>query len=390
MSEGKADAVGKADHVALVITRFGDGGVERMLVNTANGLAELGVEVSLLAGQSQGPYLDLLSPRVRCCVLDQQRPQQCLAAFLRATRPGAAISGKLADDRILIGARDAAGVATRVYFRVGNPLGYRAGARNGNPLARWWKLRNLRRLYHRADGYIAVSRGIADDLVRYLDVPRERIHVLPNPVVTDALLNQPRTRPGHPWFAPGEPPVILGAGGLRQQKDFSTLIRAFALLRARRRCRLVILGEGRQRRRLERLVRNLGVEEDVDLPGWKPDLHAYMAHAAVFALSSRWEGFGNVLVEAMALGTPVVATDCPTGPREILQGGKRGALVPVGESDALADALDGALEVPPSTDLSRQAAEPYRVVRSAMAYLDALGLKPTESAVFCPHGAKGV
>ena len=143
----------------------------------------------------------------------------------------------------------------------------------------------------------------------------------------------------HPWFAPGAPPVILGAGRLTEQKDFPTLIRAFALVRKKHPARLMILGEGEERSKLETLVQELGLEKEVSLPGFVDNPYKYMKRAAVFVLSSRWEGFPNVLVEAMALGTPVVSTDCPNGPAEILENGKWGELVPVGETQSLASAV---------------------------------------------------
>jgi len=143
----------------------------------------------------------------------------------------------------------------------------------------------------------------------------------------------------HPWFAPGEPPVILSVGRLTKQKDYPTLIRAFALVHRERPARLMILGEGEERPKLEALIQELSLDDDVSLPGFVDNPYAYMARSAVFVLSSAWEGLPTVLIEAMAVGTPVVATDCPSGPAEILEGGKWGKLVPVGDVEALAEAI---------------------------------------------------
>jgi len=143
----------------------------------------------------------------------------------------------------------------------------------------------------------------------------------------------------HPWLAPGEPPVVMGIGRLAPKKDFTTLVRAFAEVRQDVRARLMILGEGPERAELESLVRTLDLEADVALPGFVDNPYAYLARASLFVLSSRWEGLPTVLIEAMFCGAPVVSTDCPSGPHEILNGGRYGRLVPVGDLSALAGAI---------------------------------------------------
>jgi glycosyltransferase involved in cell wall biosynthesis len=168
--------------------------------------------------------------------------------------------------------------------------------------------------------------------------------VIYNPVITPSLLAQAKLPPNHPWYAPGEPPVILGVGRLTRTKDFPTLIRAFAELRRERAVRLLILGEGEEREALGQLARELGVARDVGLPGFQENAAAFMAGARVFALSSVGEALPTVLIEALAAGARVISTDCPSGPREILQDGRLGALVPVGDAGALAQAMSDALD----------------------------------------------
>lgn len=359
--------------VVLFISDYGAGGVERMLVNTARALSERGLRVALVLARNKGAYLDELPATAERLVLDGDLVAG-LAKTLRERRPCVAISGKLDDDSILADARDEAASECRIFFRVGNPLGYRLVARRLNPIGRWLKLLRLRRLYARADGCIAVSRGIKGDLQRWLHIPEHKIHVLPNPVITPEFHEHASIDPGHSWLRTGEPPVILGVGGLREQKDFSTLLRAFAITRSQCPCRLIILGEGRQRRRLEALARRLGITQDFDLPGWRAESHAFMARAAVFALSSRWEGSPNVLVEAAEFGTPIVATDCPYGPREILQDGRYGELVEPGDLEALAAALHRILIRPHSDNRVSEAATPFRMEESGRRYALALGL----------------
>jgi glycosyltransferase involved in cell wall biosynthesis len=173
--------------------------------------------------------------------------------------------------------------------------------------------------------------------------------VIYNPVITDEFPALASQAPDHPWFSPGQPPVILGVGRLTPAKDFANLIRAFTEVRRQRKARLIILGAGQEGDGLEALARELGVANDVALPGFRPNALAYMRAAAVFVLSSAWEGLPTVLIEALAAGTLVVSTDCPSGPREILQDGRLGALVPVGDAGALAKAIVHALDKPSAT-----------------------------------------
>jgi len=189
------------------------------------------------------------------------------------------------------------------------------------------------------DAIVAVSHGVAEDFARSFNIALRKIQVIYNPIVDEELLKKAEEPLDHPWFQKGEPPVILAAGRLHVQKDFPTLLRAFALVRREIPSRLVILGEGEKRKELEELAQELGIREHLDLPGFVENPYKYMKRAAVFVLSSQWEGLPTVLVEAMACGCPVVSTDCPSGPREILENGKWGKLVPPGDPVKLAEAI---------------------------------------------------
>ena len=167
----------------------------------------------------------------------------------------------------------------------------------------------------------------------------ESIEVIYNPTITPELSQKSQESVDHPWFAPGEPPVVLGVGRLEQQKDFPTLIHAFAKVRQMQTAKLVILGSGREEKKLLSLVNELDLSEDVAMLGFVENPYAYMAKSAIFVLSSVWEGFGNVVAEALAAGAPVVSTNCPSGPAEILDNGKYGELVSVGDSQAMAEAI---------------------------------------------------
>jgi glycosyltransferase involved in cell wall biosynthesis len=204
----------------------------------------------------------------------------------------------------------------------------------------------VRWAYPRADAVVAVSQQLAGELEQFLGQSAGTVQCLYNPVIGKDLAQLGGAALSHPWFATGQPPVIVGVGRLALQKDFANLLQAFALLRQRRPARLMVLGEGPLRADLQQLAEQLGVAADVALPGFDPNPYRFLSRAAVFALSSQYEGLPTVLIEALALGTPVVATDCQTGPREILQGGVLGRLVPVGDAAALAEALGHTLDAP--------------------------------------------
>ena len=204
-----------------------------------------------------------------------------------------------------------------------------------------------RLLFPAADRIVAVSEGVADSLVRKLGVPRMKIVTIYNPVARPEIGALTGEIPDHSWLSEPGPPVFLSVGRLVPAKDFMTLLRAFHRVSSSRPARLVILGEGPQRNRLERFVRRMGMAERISLPGWAPNPFAYMNRASVLVVSSKYEGLSLVLIEALACGCPVVSTDCPSGPAEILCNGQIGPLVPVGDDAALAAAMEHLLDNPP-------------------------------------------
>jgi len=232
-----------------------------------------------------------------------------------------------------------------------------------------------RRFYPMADAYIAVSQSVADDLVGAVELPAEDVATIYNPVVTDALLARAEEPLEHPWFADGEPPVVLGVGRVVRQKDFPTLVRAFARVREKRPARLLLLGETKKPRRLRRLVqliRELGVEDAVQFGGFVDNPLPYMKRSAIFALSSAWEGLPGALIEAMACGCPVVSTDCPGGSAEILAGGALGPLVPVGDDEAMAEAILQQMEQPTEKARLQARAHEFALDVSVDHYLEVL------------------
>ena len=225
-----------------------------------------------------------------------------------------------------------------------------------------------RYLFSEATHFVGVSQGVSESLATAVEVPREKITTIYNPVITPDIRAKAAEQPDHSWLWDDGAPVVLAVGILERQKDYPTLIRAFARLVTRRPCRLVILGEGSKRKEVEGLVEESGLTDRVSLPGWVENPFAFMARASLFVLSSRWEGLPTVLVEALACGCPCVSTDCPSGPAEILLNGDIGPLVPVGDDAALAEAMGRVLDAPPDRRLLQQRASYFSADRAVTAY----------------------
>jgi glycosyltransferase involved in cell wall biosynthesis len=361
--------VTERERLALFVPSLRGGGVERVMVTLANAFAAHGYPVDLVLAQVEGPYRTAVTAAVN--VIDLRAPRVAvsipgLVRYLRRARPDALLAAMEHTSIAALVATALAGVDCRVVISEHNHI---SSANGGHPGRKEMLTRRLRRaLYPRADAVVAVSAGTADDLAHIARLDRAAVAVIHNPVTTPEIARLRREPVAHPWLNDPTRPVVMGIGRLTEQKDFSTLLRAFAHLRASRAARLIILGEGELRPALEAEVERLGLAGSVSLPGFVANPHAHVARAAVFALSSRREGFANVLVEAMACGTPVVATDCCSGPAEILANGAWGRLVPVGDAAALADALRATLAATAHPDVAARAAE-FGVDRAVNAYL---------------------
>jgi glycosyltransferase involved in cell wall biosynthesis len=315
----------------------------------------------------------LLSPRLPRALLYTAS----LTSYLRQERPEALVAATRPVNLIAVWAARLSGMRVRVLVSERNPPSM---ALNGS---RQWRRRYLpalmARTYRLADAIVAVSQSVAIDLCALTGLPAGNIVTIYNPVIGDEIATLARAPCNHPWLAHGEPPVILGAGRLVPQKDHPTLIRAFARLRRQRAARLVILGARNDdaatesaRAALLRLAAAHGVSDDIALPGFTVNPFAFMARAAVFLLSSRYEGLPAALIEALACGCPVVSTDCPGGSREILEGGRFGELVPVGDEAAMAEAILWTLDHPPDRERLIMRGRTFSVAAAADAYLSAL------------------
>lgn len=354
--------------LSIFLMDLDGGGAERVMLNLACGFAEQGLQVDLVLVKPEGPYLSQLPPKVRVVKLESSRlilSIPALARYLKQEQPPVLISALEDTNIVALCAKKLAGVSTRIVVTVHNNLSREA--QNATTLKRRLTPQFVRWFYPSADRIVAVSQGVAQNLVD-IGLSSEKIEVIYNPIVTPELNEKIQESLDRPWFSPDQPPVILGVGRLEKQKDFPTLLQAFAQLKQQHPARLMILGEGSERSKLEELAQKLGIEKDVAFPGFVANPYAYMARAKVLVLSSGWEGFGNVLVEAMAAGTPVVSTDCESGPAEILANGKYGKLVAVGDSEGMAKAIATTLNEPPDREALTKRANQFSLEKALTEY----------------------
>ena len=361
--------------ISVFLPALEGGGAERAMLHLAEGLADRGFKIDLVLAETKGAYLDTVPATIRIVDLKARSPllvskTLALRRYLQQEQPAVLLSA-LDILSSATWAQRLAGASTRIVMCVQTNLSQQFRDHQPNTIGRI-RPKLVRLFYPWADAIVAASRGVADDVARLTGIPAQMIQVIYNPVVTPAVLAKMQEPVDHPWFAAGEPPVILGVGRLVSQKDFPTLVEAFAIVRRQRSARLMILGEGEDRAKLEAQIQTLGLQDDVALPGFAENPYTYMAHASVFALSSIFEGFGNVVAEAMAAGTTIVSTDCPSGPAEILDGGKYGTLVPMRDAAALAEGLLGALQAPIAPDVLRQRAQEFSVDRVVDQYVEVL------------------
>ncbi len=370
-------------------------GTERVTANIARGLADRGHPVDFLVEDSGGWLIEELAahPNVRVINLAEQpvpmflhrlfqlwivlrnlmdtpqallgfgnsgtlrllrvmgrnnAPVFALYRYIRRERPASVLSFLNYPNLVLLLVARYADGDTRYIVNVRNHI--TTSARHGK--SKWMRSVPglIRRFFPRADYVVGPSRGVVDDVRQITGLSPDRFRVIANPVNRPEITTLSMEPPEHPWLAKGEVPVIVAAGKLKPQKDYPTLLKAFARVRASWAARLIILGRGSLREALESQAEELGISADLDMPGHVNNPYAYFRNAAVFVLSSAWEGLPNVLIEAMACGSPVVSTDCPSGPSEILEGGRIGRLVPVGDVEQMAAAIVATLDSPPDRE----------------------------------------
>lgn len=357
--------------VSLFLPSLAIGGAEKVLLNVSEVLADQNHDVEFVLVNAEGGFLDDVPSGVSITELGASRVLTAtpgLIKHLRESDPDVLLSTTQPANVISLWATLTPGVTTRHIVRVARPESVAAVVENNTrkdrltaTLARWF--------YPFADDVVAISNGVADDVLENTRVDEKDLHIIYNPVVDDEMAEKADEPVDHPHFA-RDGDVILGVGRLVDQKGFPTLIRAFERLRKNRDMKLVIVGDGPLRTQLEELIAELGLENHVDLPGFSDNPYKYMKQADVFVNSAKHEGFGNVIVEAMACGTPVVATDCPGAPNEILDGGEFGELVPVGDEAKMAEGITRALDSKTNSESLIDRANDFHVEINTNKYAD--------------------
>ncbi len=363
----------KLNHVAFFLPLLSGGGAEKVTLNIIKGLLEKGLQVDLVLAQAKGPLLKRVPEK--CNLVDLSSGRTILSLFrlvkyLKKNRPSFLISALNHANIVAILSRIIACVPTKTIVAV-HSVFLESKDKRENQRSKFIPF-FMKLTFSKADAVIAVSNGVANDLSRKLYLPVESIFVLYSPVVNQDLLNKADESVEKDWFGDDSYPVILSVGRLSDVKDYPTLIEAFAILRKKNKCRLVILGEGKERDNLEALARNLGIENDLWMPGFVDNPYKYMKRASVFVLSSKREALPTVLIEAMACGTPVVATKSRGGIAEILENGRYGPLSEVGNAKALADSIQKVLDNPPPAEKMLERASYFSFENAISQYLSLL------------------
>ena len=404
MSRGRTSA---GRRVGILLPNLKGGGAERKALTIASGLVRRGHEVDLVVGHLVCDYPGEVPPESRLFYLTgpdgddairgslpvvpepllrgrhafrirypraslatalpwRQLPMLRSARVARLALATAAYLDRARPDALLAMLIPSVAAATMAARTARHRVRIVGTLHNAVRSRRW--LHRARRSYPRVDAAVGVSHGVASELTDAVGVPADRVHTIYNPVFSASLAPDPRQPAGHPWLDEPGPPVVLAAGRLTRQKDFPTLLAAFAEVLAHRPARLIVLGKGRLRPMLTSEAEGLRIAGRVDFPGFVQNPHAFMAKASLFVLSSRHEGLPTVLIEALACGCPVVSTDCRFGPDEILEDGRWGELVPVGDAKALSEAMLRALDRPRPGDALRERASAFGIDRAVTRY----------------------
>jgi len=414
MNKPSADI--RAGRIAVLLPSLEGGGAERSMLTLVETFLAQGRTVDLVLCKAKGAYLDEIpegatkielqptgglrarwivamankrdfSALLRPVLLAKKNAPEIarirsLQQYIEEHRPDVILSALSYANLAAIWAKQMSHSRVPIVVSERNALSTYCAAPANYRKWRWRYLPEVvRRTYPGADAIVAVSEHVAGELTDSVGLKAGSVRTIHNPVVDDTVRAKAQMIPDHPWFAADAVPVVLGVGRLANQKDFATLVRAFAQVRKHRQARLVILGEGRLRKDLEKLADKLGIRADVDLPGFVANPFQYMARAAVLVSSSVFEGLPGVLIQALACGCPVVSTDCPGGSAEVLAHGKYGALVDIGDAGAMARAIMAELDNPTARDILLHRAEDFSVEGAARHYLELLEAVVTQAAV---------
>lgn len=377
--------------LAFVLRAFEGGGAQRDMILLCNALAAKGARIAILTLCADGPLRALLDPAIHVTEVPGRKLRYAIPGLRRLMRdmaPAVVISSEAGLNLCTL-------VAVRTLPRHSRPklvlreVGSPSVARHRDPyLQNRIAYRILRRAYAYADRIVTLTEGARRDLAKNFAVPDALISVmLTNAVVPPAMVKRVARWDGETGR---DNDLIVCVGRLSPEKDQHTLIRAMSLLPASQAWRLAIVGDGPQRPALEALARRLGLADRIVFTGAVADPFAFMMRARLAVCASIYEGLGNAIIEALACGTPVVSTDCPYGPSEILQGGRYGALTPVGDPAALAAAIVAALNAVPDRRALMARGLHYAAARAAERFLEIIAeLKPLSEPANGPLAVAG-
>lgn len=369
--------------IAIFLSTSGHSGVDRAMAKMIPELCRRGFRIDLLQVKNHGPYINDEIDNLRLVPLGRSHTMSCFGpviSYLKREKPDVLFSDKDKANRVSLLAARVAKSAARIVVRSGTIMSI--NLKNRSFIEVLFHKLSMQYLYPDAHAVIVPSIYARDDLARLCPLTPEQIDVVPFPVVDETLLAMSKELPSHPWLIKKTCPVIVAVGELSPRKDHATLIRAFAELRSSRPCKLLIIGRGGLKTSLLQMIAKLGLESDIHLLGFLPNPYPYIANADLLVHTATFEGLGMVLVESLYLQTPVIATDCQGGPREILADGKYGKLVPVADPRKLAEAInDEFSRVNGNTaGCFTNAIAPYTLASSVDGYLRSMGLPVTAEA----------
>lgn len=356
--------------LAFFIPDLKGGGAQRMIVNMANEFAAGGHNVDLVLVQNEGKYHELVSKKVNVIDLGKTRALFSIFAltkYIKTVKPDILLSALFYVNVIAVLAKRLAPSAkTKIIVTERNHISLKAenSASWADRAAPWI----VRLTYPLADAVVGISAGVAQDVQKCMNAPPDRVNWIHNPVVTDDLIENLKTAANDEWFEASSSPVIVMSGRLVVQKDYETALHALKKALKKQELRLLILGEGKLEQEIKKLSQDIDIEKNIYFKGFVENPLSYMKRADLFLLSSRHEGFGNVVVEALLCGLPVVSTDCPAGPAEILNDGEFGTLVPVADPDAMAKAILETLAAPHTPEKQKARAMCFTVEKTCAEY----------------------
>lgn len=337
--------------IVFFLPSLGGGGTERIIVNIVNNLDKRKYNVSLVLGEAKGDFLNEIEKGVPIVNLNASGNLKLLfklTEYFNKAAPEIFISSFPRFDLISLLAKMFSKKKTKIIIIEHINFSFHlftARSLYRRLIGRLILPSFVKVFYPMADIIVCVSNGVAKDISKIINRP-DKIKIIYNPVISDKIYKLSEETIRHAWFSDQKIPIILAAGRLAKQKDYPTLLEAFKLVIEKNPARLVILGEGEDRNKLEKFSQRIGIFENVLFLGFQKNPYKYMKKAAVFVLSSLQEGFPTVIVEDMACGAPVVSTNCRSGPNEIIENGKNGLLVPIGDPISLADGITKLIESP--------------------------------------------